>query len=290
MLTGGKAGALGDLEVGRVVCGRDLHRAGAERRVDRLVGDDRQLTTEDRKDGGLPDQVLVPAVGRTHRDTGVAQHRLDTGRRHRDVAAAVRERIVDVDEFAFDVGVLDLDVGEGRLATRAPIDDPVPSIDQALVVEIDEHFPHRAGEVGIHREALARPVDGLAQSAHLLRDGSSGLFPPAPHPLDERLAAEVVPRLPFLGQLALDDVLGCDAGVVRAREPERPVPLHASPADERVLDRVIERVSHVEDAGHVGRRQHDRERLAVTGRREVARALPSVVDAFFDAVRVVRLR
>ncbi len=80
---------------------------------------------------------------------------------------------------------------------------------------------------------------------------------PLPDPLDELLAAEVVPVCALLGQLALDHVLGGDAGVVGAGHPERVVALHALPADEDVLERVVQRVAHVQDAGDVGRRDDD---------------------------------
>ena len=76
----------------------------------------------------------------------------------------------------------------------------------------------------VHGEALARPVDAVAELAHLAEDPAAGLLLPLPDPLDERLAAEVVPGQALLGELALDDVLGGDAGVVHAGQPERLVP------------------------------------------------------------------
>ena len=63
---------------------------------------------------------------------------------------------------------------------------------------------------------------------------AAGLVLPLPDPLDERLAAEVVAGLALLGQLALDDVLGGDAGVVHAGQPQRLVALHALAAGEGV--------------------------------------------------------
>src|SRR5262249_22579717 len=56
--------------------------------------------------------------------------------------------------------------------------------------------------------------------------------------------------------------LGRDAGVVRPRDPERVEPLHAAPADENVLQCVVERMSQVQRPGDVRRRDDDRERLA----------------------------
>ena len=61
-------------------------------------------------------------------------------------------------------------------------------------------------------------------------------------------------------ELALDDHLGGDAGVVGAGLPEHVLAAHALEADQDVLERVVERVADVERAGDVGRRDDDRDR------------------------------
>ena len=64
--------------------------------------------------------------------------------------------------------------------------------------------------------------------------------------------------------------------MVGAGLPEHVAAAHAVEADQRVLDRVVERVAHVQAAGDVGRRQHDAvgPRARVGDRREVAALLP----------------
>ena len=52
-----------------------------------------------------------------------------------------------------------------------------------------------------------------------------------------------------------------DAGVVGAGHPQGVVALHAPPADQHVLQRVVEGVAHVQGAGHVRRRDDDGVRL-----------------------------
>ena len=60
-----------------------------------------------------------------------------------------------------------------------------------------------------------------------------------------------------LHQLALDHQLRGDAGVVGARLPEHVLAAHALEAAEHVLQRVVERVPHVQRARHVRRRDDD---------------------------------
>ena len=90
-------------------------------------------------------------------------------------------------------------------------------------------------------------------------DAAAVALHPVPHALDELLAAQVVAGQALLGQLALDDDLGGDAGVVDAGEPQGGVAAHASPPGEGVLDRGALGVAQVELAGDVGRRLDDDE-------------------------------
>ena len=92
-------------------------------------------------------------------------------------------------------------------------------------------------------------------------------------------------------QLALDNHLGSDAGMVHARLPEHVLAAHALEADQDVLQRVVERVPHVQRAGDVRRRDDDGERLGIglgarTGA-ECVRVFPELGDFRFDAFGVV---
>ena len=95
-------------------------------------------------------------------------------------------------------------------------------------------------------------------------------------------------RSALLRELLLDDVLRRDPGVVVPRLPERVEAAHPVPADEHVLDRAVQRVPHVELAGHVRRRHADDVRLvaacARSGRVQALR-LPGLLPARLDAGR-----
>ena len=147
-------------------------------------------------------------------------------------------------------------------ADRAPVDDPVRAVDPAPLVEVDEEAHHRADVAVVHREALARVVERGAEAAELAHDHAAVLAQPLPDLLDERVAAELLPRRALLHELPLDHGLGRDPRVVVARLPERVEAAHPVPADQRVLDRAVERVPHVERAGHVRWRHADHVGLA----------------------------
>jgi hypothetical protein len=103
--------------------------------------------------------------------------------------------------------------------------------------------------------------------------------------VEERLAAHLAGAwLAWVGgQLALHHHLRGDAGVVGAGLPQRVEAAHPVPADQDVLQRVVEGVAHVQRAGHVGRRDHDRERsrpgLGIGAGLEGARLFPGGIEA-----------
>jgi len=63
---------------------------------------------------------------------------------------------------------------------------------------------------------------------------------------DHRVAAQVVTAQALLGEFPLDDVLGGDARVVHAGQPQRAVALHAAAPGQGVHQRVVERVTDVQ--------------------------------------------
>src|SRR5262249_38337870 len=81
---------------------------------------------------------------------------------------------------------------------------------------------------------------------------------PAPHALHERLAPDRLARGPLALEQPLDLGLRRDARVVGAEDPLRALAAHARVPDQRVLDRAVERVPHVQRAGDVRRRDRDR--------------------------------
>ena len=122
-----------DLEVVRVVRGGHLHRAGAEFRVHVRVGHHRDPAARQREVKLPADQVAVPRVVRVHGHRGVAEHGLHPGGGDHDRVLAVA--IADGHKLAVVVGVIDLDVGQRGQAARAPVDDPVRPVDEAVVEE-----------------------------------------------------------------------------------------------------------------------------------------------------------
>ncbi len=208
-------------------------------------------------------QMLVALIVGIHRDRRIAQHRLRTRRRHRDkqpglILVRIRlaqHRIPDFPQFALLFFMYYFKVADRRLAIRAPVHDVHTAIDQPLLIQPHKGLAHCPRQVLIHREVFARPIDARPQPLHLLLDRPAEMLFPLPHALLESLAADLLPALALALQLALDEHLRRDSRVVRTGNPQCPVPEHAMPANEDVRLRVLEHVTHVQVAGHVGRRE-----------------------------------
>ncbi|CNM74069.1 Uncharacterised protein [Mycobacterium tuberculosis] len=281
-----------DFEVVGVVGGCDFDRAGAEFRVHVLVGDNGQLPVDEWVRQAGADQVTVALVIGMDGDRGIAQHRLDPGGGDHDVGLRVVKRAVPKrHQLAFDVAVVDLEVGDRGLQHRRPVDQPLGPIDQPGVIKPLEDRAHRPRQTFVHGEPVAAPVHPVTESAHLAADGTARLSLPIPHLVHEQLAAEVFFSLAVDRQLLLDHALGGDPGMVGARLPEHLIALHPLAPRQGVHHGVFQRVAHVQAAGHVRRRQHDRIGRLGAGRvrGEVASVQPLLIDGALHRGRIPRL-
>ena len=285
----GQVVALAHLKVVGVVGGGDLHHAGALLHVGVLVADDGNFLVQQRQNDMAAMQMGVAGVIGVDGHGGVAQHGLGTGGGQLQHLAGLLDLIQQVPEAALLALVLHLGVGNGGVAVGAPVDHPVAPVDQALVVQADEHLLDRVGAALVHGKPLPLPVTGGAQLFQLADDAAAvGVFP-RPGALQK-----AVPAHHFLGQAVRPHGLhhlglGGNGGVVGAGHPQGGVALHALVADEDVLPGVVHGVAHVQLAGDVGRRHDDGEGLfaAVDFGVEVAVVAPVLVNAVLHAFGVI---
>ena len=290
---------LAHFKIVRVVRGGDFHHASAELAVDIGIGNHRNVDVADGQSDGLPHEIGVALVLGVHGHGDVAEHGLGARRGDLDAARGiVGQRIPDVPQRAGLVVELGFFVRERGEAARAPVNHPMAAIDETVVVEAHEDFADRHAQLGAQCVRGAGPIGARANRTQLLEDHAAGLLHVRLHPLHECVATEVVAGEVLLGDLLLDDVLRRDARVVGARDPEGLVARHAAPADQHILRRVVEPVSHVQHPRHVRRGDHNGVRGAVaavairTGRvgAEHAGSFPLGVEGFFGRRGVVLRR
>ena len=154
----------------------------------------------------------------------------------------------------------DFQIGNRSQEFRVPIHQSLVTIDEALGVQLHEYLAHCRRKPLIHREAFTWPIERCTKPAQLPRDGAARFRLPFPNALQEGLAPHAAAVwLLLFGQQAFHHHLRRNAGMVRARLPQRIAPLHAPPADQHILQGIIQRMADMQAAGHIRRRDHDGE-------------------------------
>ena len=273
-----------------VVGGRDLDATGAEGGVSVFIGNDGDAAAGEGEFDQLADEVLVARVLRVHRHGAVPQHGLRAGGGDHHIAGAVGQRVAHVPHLPGLFLGQHLQVRDGGVQDRVPVDQALATVDKPFLEEAHEDLAHCRRQALVHGEALVLPVEGGTHAAQLAGDGAAGLLLPLPNALDEGVAAQVVAGLALLFQQPLDHHLGGDAGVVRACLPEGGLAAHAVIADQGIHDGVLEGVAHVQAAGDIRRRDHDGVWVfARGGGGKVAPFLPDPIPTLFQGLGVVVL-
>jgi len=264
-----KPGALADLKVVEIMARRDLHTARTQRRIGVFIGDDRDAPSGDRQDDMLANHAGIAFVRRVHRHRHIGQHRFGPGGGDDQVIRAVsrahtiRQRITEPPEMPLNFAGFDLQIADRGFQLRIPVHQPFIAVDQPVIIQADEGFDYRLGEVRVHGELFTAPVHRTAQTAQLVGDGAAGFGFPFPHLGDEILAAVIGALVALRLQLAFDHHLRGNARMIGAHHPQRVFPAQAFIAHHHVLQRVVERVADMQAAGHIGRRVDDGEGLGV---------------------------
>ena len=207
------------------------------------------------------------------------------------MARAIAEWITEVPEVALQLLHLHLQITHRRSRSGTPIDQVFAPVDQALLVQAQEGLHHRLVQAGIEGEALPLPVHRIAESPQLANDRAAAFGLPGPGPFKKGITAQVVPIEALGLELALQDRLHRNRSVVGAGQAEHVLAAQALEAHDRVDQGGVEGMAHVQAAGDIRRRNHDREGLSWRLRigMEGARLLPGRLPAALGASRVVGL-
>ena len=255
-----KVVALAHAPVVGVMSGRDLDEAGTEFGIDDEVLENGNLAVDKREHDLGSNEFLLRRVFRGNGNASVAEHRLRARRGDDNVFDAIDrldQRIAQMPQMARFLDVLSLVVRNGGRAMRAPVHDALAAVDQIVMVPVGKRLAHGSCIVGIECEVLVVVVARAAHALDLVDDRVAVLFAPFPALIDEGLAPDLKTGDAFVGKLLVNLGLRGDAGVVGSEHPTGRSALHAGMARAGVLNRIVERMAHVEDARDVWRRDDD---------------------------------
>ncbi len=308
----GQAVTVRDGIVVRVVTGRDLERAGAKLHADVFVRDHRDLAPEDGHNDRFADEFLVALIVRVNSHRRVAKDGFGTDGCHRDEIGIPKlcfgnarsrtsgfrfEHVLEIVQRRILFLVFHLEVRDGGLESRRPVDQARSAVDQSLFIEVDKGLSDCPAQPIVQGEAFTAPVAGSTEAADLVRDDATVLALPFPGAFEEFLASHFFARhLLVLEDVAFHHELCGDARMIGTGDPQRGITLHAVVADHQVFDADEHGVADVQFAGHVRRRDGDDERLdvrvearfvRVVVRLEITARFPHRIDARLGGFEVV---
>ena len=189
--------ALAQCKIIGIVRRRHFHCAGTEVAADPFVEDDGDLAAHQRQPKLFTMQMEVALVFRMNGYGHIAEHGFrasssDCQKLAGILSVVAEHRIANLPEMALVLVVDDFEVADGGLAARTPVDDVRAAIDEALLVEADEGFADGHREMVVHGEVLALPINGCAESLHLVEDCAAVVALPLPDTRFKCFAAKLL--------------------------------------------------------------------------------------------------
>ena len=241
------------LIVVRIMGRSNFYSAGTEFGINIAISDDRNNSVGSRQTQSFANQIAITRVLRVNCYCSIAGQSFRTGGcNHQAAAFFFNYRVVDVPEMARVVLMLNLDIAQCGVAVYAPVGDTGAFVNQALFKQSAENLANSLGAAFIHSEALTLPVAGNAQMLQLVDNAVAVLLLPFPNAFQELFAAQVITGFAFLFFDNLFNLnLGCQACMVIAGHPQGVVPHHAVPADQDILQGIIQCMAHMQLTGDV---------------------------------------
>ncbi len=143
-------------------------------------------------------------------------------------------------------------------------------------------------EAFIHGETLTAVVQRVAKLCPLLADGRSVFFFPFPGSLHEFFTADIIAGNAFALESGINSCLGCNAGMIHARQIQHVVSLHPLVAGDNVLQRVVPGMADMQNTGHIrGRDDNGKGILGLITGSEVSLLDPFIITAVFDCLMII---
>ena len=241
------------LIVVRIMGRSNFYSAGTKFGINIAISDDRNNSVGSRQTQGFANQVAITRVLRINCYCSIAGQSFWTGGcNHQAAAFFFNYGVVDVPEMARVILMLNLDIAQCSVAVYTPVGDTGAFVNQALFKQRAENLANSLGATFVHSEALTLPVAGNAQMLQLVDNAVAVLLLPFPNAFQELFASQVITGFAFLFFDNLFNLnLGCQTCMVIAGHPQSVVAHHAVPADQDILQGIIQCMAHMQLTGDV---------------------------------------
>ena len=132
-----------DFKVIEIMRRGDFYNACAELAIHIIIGHNGNLPVQKRQKYLLANQVAVPLVFRMHCNSGVTQHGFGACCcHHHKTAGLPGYRIANMPEMPFLILMLNFYIRQCGVAARAPVNQTVVAVNQAILVQFDKNRTH----------------------------------------------------------------------------------------------------------------------------------------------------
>ena len=137
----------------------DFDGTGALFHIGILIGNDRDQAIHDRQANHFPHQITITVIIGVNRHRRIPQHGFRPASCNGDEGILHPfNRVFEVPVMAVDLFLLNLKVRNRGHQLGVPVDQPLVTIDQALLMHVDKHLADSVGQAFIHGKTLTRPI------------------------------------------------------------------------------------------------------------------------------------
>ncbi len=151
----GQIMAQSDFKVVRVVSRSYLNNARTEIHFNIIVGNDRNLTVNDRQYNSFADKIFIAFIGRIYRDSRIAEKSFGTCCCEFKITVAVLYFVAKMPEMSCLIFICYLRIGKRSFAFRTPVYDAFAAVNESFFIILYKYFLDRLGAAFVHGKALS---------------------------------------------------------------------------------------------------------------------------------------
>ncbi len=196
-------------------------------------------------------------VIRIDADPGIPENGFRSRGSYGKFLIAALDLIFQVVQMTLTLLVYHLLIRKSGFCLRIPVYHAITTIYMSFIIKVNEYFDHRSRHIIVHGEFGAIPVTGSPEFLKLFQNDPAMLMGPFPGVLQKFFPGKVIFVDPLSLQFSHHLSFGCDRSMICSRHPAGIVAFKTGPANQNILDGIVEHMPHMEYTCHVRRRNND---------------------------------
>ena len=237
----------------RIMGWSNLYGTSTKGRINIFISKERNLSVHYWQNQRFANQLSITLIRRIYSYAGITKHGFRTGSSYLNVFVLALNLIANMPQMTGLSFMLHLNIRNSGVAIWAPVGNAGSLINQALFIKADKNLTDSLGTALVHSKTLSIPIQRGTQGTKLAHNTAAKLFLPIPNSLQELLSAQFIAIGAFCPQSTLYLGLSSYTSMVTTRHPQGIVALHTAPANQNILQSVVQCMAHMELASYIWR-------------------------------------